>query len=194
MGPYFGDHTVTLVLFLVTVVTWIGLELRQSVKRRAEAELSDRGSYFVARAGVGAGWIVAALSPSRLPGAAIGGEPVIFAVGFVVAWAGIGLRWWAFHTLGRYFTFRVQTSPDQPVISNGPYRVLRHPGYAGVELVLIGMGLLYDNWIGVAATLIFPMLGLANRIRVEERALNDALGEPYRAFASTRKRMIPFVW
>ena len=36
MGPYYGDHVVTLVLFLVTVATWLGLELRQSVKRRSD--------------------------------------------------------------------------------------------------------------------------------------------------------------
>jgi protein-S-isoprenylcysteine O-methyltransferase Ste14 len=194
MGPYYSDHTVTLVLFLVTVGTWLVLEVRQSLKRRVEAEVRDRGSYFVARAGVGAGWLVAALSPSWLSGAAIGAEPFVFILGLVIAWLGIGLRWCAFHTLGRYFTFRVQTSADQPVISSGPYRLLRHPGYTGVELVLIGLGFLYDNWLAVAATAIFPLLGLVNRIRVEERALNAALGESYRSFASTRKRMIPFVW
>src|SRR5580765_2460946 len=129
----------TRLLFAVTVVTWIGLEFRQSLGRRREARLADRGSYLVTRVCVGAGLVVAAFATSVVPDAAIGGQPAPFVVGLVVAWAGIALRWWSFHSLGRYFTFRVQTSADQPVISSGPYRVLRHPGYSGAELEFLGL-------------------------------------------------------
>jgi protein-S-isoprenylcysteine O-methyltransferase Ste14 len=48
--------------------------------------------------------------------------------------------------LGHYFTFTVMTSANQPVITTGPYRVLRHPSYAGILLVLAGIGLSYGNW------------------------------------------------
>ena len=176
------------------MATWIGLELRQSLRRRTDAQVSDRGSLVITRICVGVGLLVAALAPSRVPSAAIGAEPFTFILGLVVSWAGIGLRWWSFHTLGQYFTFKVQTSADQPVISTGPYRLLRHPGYTGAELELLGLGLLYGNWIGVLALVTFPMIGLVNRIRIEEQALCGELGDSYRSYASTRKRMIPFVW
>ena len=39
-----------------------------------------------------------------------------------------------------------------------------------------------------------PLAGLMNRIRVEEAALAAALGPAYMMYASTRKRLIPFVW
>jgi hypothetical protein len=48
--------------------------------------------------------------------------------------------------LGRFFTFTAQTSPDQPVISAGPCRVISHPGYAGCLLAIVGVGFLFDNW------------------------------------------------
>jgi protein-S-isoprenylcysteine O-methyltransferase Ste14 len=38
------------------------------------------------------------------------------------------------------------------------------------------------------------LIGLAVRMRVEERALAAALGEPYRAYMLRTKRIIPFVW
>jgi protein-S-isoprenylcysteine O-methyltransferase Ste14 len=100
---------------------------------------------------VTAGWLVTALYATEVPRAAIGGPPIAFVLGLVAAWSGIALGWSAFHVLGELFTFHVTTSADQPVIDSGPYRVLRHPGYTGIALVLIGMGLLYGNWIGVAA-------------------------------------------
>jgi protein-S-isoprenylcysteine O-methyltransferase Ste14 len=80
------------------------------------------------------------------------------------------------------------------VISSGPYHLLRHPGYTGAELEFLGLGFLYGNWAGVAALAVLPMIGLIYRIRVEEDALDAALGERYRTYASSRKRMIPFVW
>jgi protein-S-isoprenylcysteine O-methyltransferase Ste14 len=63
------------------------------------------------------------------------------------------------------------------VISNGPYRVLCHPSY---ELAFIGVGLMYGNWISVAALTLLPLIGIVNRIRVEEKALFSALGDDYR--------------
>jgi protein-S-isoprenylcysteine O-methyltransferase Ste14 len=82
-------------------------------------------------------------------------------------------------------------APASPV---GPYRLLRHPGYAGIALILIGISLLYGTWIGLAAMTTVPTGGLVNRIRVEERALNTELAPKYIAYAARRKRMIPYVW
>jgi protein-S-isoprenylcysteine O-methyltransferase Ste14 len=191
--PYYGAHPGTQIVFGATVAAWVVLETRQGLKRRPDAQMSDHGSHLIARAGVMGGWLVA-VAATHVPGAAIGTEPLCFLIGLAAAWAGIALRLWSFRTLGRYFTFRVQTRVDQPVISSGPYRFVRHPGYTGLELALLGFALLLGTWIGVVAMAVLPMMGLWNRIRVEERALTAALGEPYRAFAATRKKMIPFVW
>jgi protein-S-isoprenylcysteine O-methyltransferase Ste14 len=63
-----------------------------------------------------------------------------FVVGMALLIAGAGLRWWSFWALGQYFTFTVDVSPDQQVITAGPYRVLRYPGHAGGLLAMIGIG------------------------------------------------------
>jgi protein-S-isoprenylcysteine O-methyltransferase Ste14 len=115
-------------------------------------------------------------------------------VALVLLWAGIALRQWSFRTLGRYFTFTIETSSDQPVIATGPYRVLRHPSYTGLLLVLIGIGLLLGNWLSLLAVAVAATSAMVYRIGVEERALEKALGDRYRQFASTRKRLIPYVW
>ena len=49
--------------------------------------------------------------------------------------AGLVLRGWSFKTLGDYFTFTVIVSTDQPVVTAGPYRLLRHPSYSGILLM-----------------------------------------------------------
>ncbi len=118
--------------------------------------------------------------------------PLAFGAGLGLMFAGIGSRWWCFRTLGQYFTFTVMTSAGQPVINAGPYHILRHPSYAALLLVLIGVGLTYGNWLSLIALTILPLAGLMNRIRVEEAALVAAIGPAYRMYAATQKRLIPF--
>ena len=109
-------------------------------------------------------------------------------------WGGVFLRFWSFHTLGRYFTFTVQTSSDQPVISSGPYRVIRHPSYAGLLLIFVAVGVFIGNWWSLAGLIVAVGGGLVFRIRVEERALMQNLGEGYRVYAATHKRLVPLIW
>ncbi|MEI9901152.1 MAG: isoprenylcysteine carboxylmethyltransferase family protein [Hyphomicrobium sp.] len=40
------------------------------------------------------------------------------------------VRYWVIASLGRYWTHRVITLPDAPVVRAGPYRYLNHPNYA----------------------------------------------------------------
>jgi protein-S-isoprenylcysteine O-methyltransferase Ste14 len=86
------------------------------------------------------------------------------------------------------------TSADQPVITSGPYRFVRHPSYAGIVLVLTGIGITYGNWLSLAALALVPLIGFVYRIHVEEAALAATLGSRYTSYAAGRKRLIPFVW
>jgi protein-S-isoprenylcysteine O-methyltransferase Ste14 len=127
------------------------------------------------------------------PGATIGG-PWLFALGVVIGWLGLLLRWWAFVTLGKYFTVVVTTSENQPVVDSGPYRVLRHPSYTGLLLAVAGCGLMLGNWVGTAGAVVVISIALIYRLRIEERALIAELGNRYRDFAASRARLIPHVW
>ncbi len=119
----------------------------------------------------------------------------------VAAWCGLGLLWaaralrqWSFWTLGRYFTFTVQTSSDQAVITSGPYRFVRHPAYSALLLAAAAGGLYVGNWLSLVALVAAVTAGLVYRITVEERALSNDVGAAYREYAATHKRLVPFVW
>jgi len=87
-----------------------------------------------------------------------------------------------------------QIESDRNGCATGPYRVLRHPSYTGLLLVLVGIGLLLGNWLSLLAVAVAATAALVYRIGVEERALEAALGDRYREYAATRKRLIPYVW
>ena len=85
-------------------------------------------------------------------------------------------------------------SPDQVVVSRGPYRALRHPSYTGLLAAFLGGGLMFGNALGAAASFLVILAALIQRLLREERALVDALGDEYLAFAKERARLVPFVW
>jgi protein-S-isoprenylcysteine O-methyltransferase Ste14 len=194
MKPYFAGHGLPTVLFALTVAVWIVIEVLQALKRRPEASSADRGSLLILRICAIVAFVLAGLGLARVPAASVADGNVLFGMGLAVMWCGIGLRFWSFRTLGRYFTFTVMTSADQPVVSTGPYRFVRHPGYSGILLVLAGIGATYGNWLSLAALALIPLIGFIHRIHVEEAALSAALGGAYTSYASGRKRLIPFVW
>jgi protein-S-isoprenylcysteine O-methyltransferase Ste14 len=97
-------------------------------------------------------------------------------------------------TLGRFFPYQITIQPGHQVVTNGPYRHLRHPACTAIALILAGIALACDDiWSLVAATALSGA-SLAVRIRAEERQLTQALGAEYQHFAAGRKRLVPGVW
>jgi protein-S-isoprenylcysteine O-methyltransferase Ste14 len=182
-------------LYYAVVILWLGSEVAIGVRSvlAPRGRRSDRWSGLVLIAGVYLAVALGMAASSRDPSFAMTvGRPELFALGLVLASAGIALRWYAVVTLGRFFTTRVQTTDDQVVVESGPYRVIRHPSYTGLLLTILGILLCSTNWISLACFLVV-VPGFAYRIRVEERALIDALGDPYRDYMLRTRRLVPFV-
>ena len=95
--------------------------------------------------------------------------------------------------MGRYFTVDVASEASQPVIDVGPYRLVRHPSYAGILLALFGFALTLGNWAGLFAMLVLPAAAFAYRIRVEEAARLSTLGESYARYMHRTWRLIPYL-
>jgi methyltransferase len=104
---------------------------------------------------------------------AIGGpaRPEMLAVGLAVFGFAKALKIWAISTLGVRWTFRVLVIPGAPLVTSGPYALLRHPNYIAVAGELIGMAALVHAPItGMLSVLGFGAL-LVRRTAVEDRAL-----------------------
>jgi protein-S-isoprenylcysteine O-methyltransferase Ste14 len=193
MKPYVETHSIGAVWLVVWVTAGL-IELSGALRRRPEATRRDRGSLVVIRVCAIPAVVLLLLSPKIAPAAEIHPPLVSVVAGIVIFAAGEALRVWAKVALGRYFTYTVQTSGDQPVITSGPYRVLRHPSYTGILLMVIGAGATWGNWLGLGALTLMTLVGLSYRIHVEEKALLNDLGDRYRSYAEDHKRLIPFVW
>jgi len=117
-----------------------------------------------------------------------------FWTGIAMLISGSLLRRHCFRVLGKYFTGDVDARAEQPVIDRGAYRWIRHPSYTGGMLLFTGIGVALGNWLSVLILAATMTAVYTYRVRVEERALLETLGEPYRKFMQSRKRFIPYVY
>lgn len=193
LKPYIESHSIDRVWIAVVGIAGV-IEVAGAFRRREEATKKDRGSSIVIRVCAIPGVALLLLAPRIAPAGEIHPPVVSAVVGITIFSAGEALRVWSKVALGRYFTYTVMTSGDQPVITTGPYRFVRHPSYAGILLMAIGAGATWGNWLGLFGLAASVLVGLIYRINVEERALLEELGDRYRAYAERHKRLIPFVW
>ncbi len=197
MSP--NSYSYLYVLLFWAVFAWIFLPefllIIRSERRAAVLSSSDAGSLLVILLGFGVAVLVAArlatVPTLRWPASDL---RTISIVGLVVAVAGSLLRRHCRRVLGRYFTANVAVQANQPVIVTGAYTWMRHPSYAGGILINTGIGIALGSWASALLLLAVSTVVYCYRIRVEERALMATIGESYRVFANTRKRLIPYVY
>lgn len=197
MHPIYSGNATATVLFTGLVAVWVTGEVvvRVRSRLRSGAERRDRGSYLVIAGSLLLGFAGgAALASAAFPDAAFGEEqPALMVAVLVMLALGVALRLYAVVVLGRFFTVTVMVGGDQRLIDTGPYRYVRHPSYTGLLLAITGILLSWGNWAALLGLL--PILaGVGYRIRVEERALTEQLGEVYSAYVRRTHLLIPFVF
>jgi protein-S-isoprenylcysteine O-methyltransferase Ste14 len=115
-------------------------------------------------------------------------------VGLGLMVSGIGLRAWANTTLGAFYTRTLRVTTDQQLIEQGPYRVLRHPGYSGSILLWIGGGLATTNWLVTTVITIVTSSAYSYRIRAEEAMLAQTFGAAYQAYQQRTWKLLPRIY
>jgi protein-S-isoprenylcysteine O-methyltransferase Ste14 len=88
---------------------------------------------------------------------------------------------------------RIQEDRGQEVITSGPYRFVRHPGYIGWILFFLFSGLALGSWLSVLPTLVVVAVTIRRTV-IEDRMLHGSL-KGYTEYAqNVRYRLIPGVW
>jgi protein-S-isoprenylcysteine O-methyltransferase Ste14 len=129
-----------------------------------------------------------------IPSAALPHPARLFAAGVALMVVGRLLRRHCFRMLGKNFTGAVVVTPDQSVVERGAYRWVRHPSYTAGAILFLGVGLALANWISIAVLMTVVPIVYGYRVLVEERALAQVIGDPYRQYMLRTKRFVPFVF
>lgn len=112
-------------------------------------------------------------------------------LGAVLIFAGNLLFIWSHRALGRNWTPFLEIRKGHTLVTNGPYRFVRHPMYVAIFLIGIGVSLLSANLI-VALSYMLPMTNMyLFRIYDEEKMMAEQFGDEYRKYMQNTGRLIP---
>ncbi len=113
--------------------------------------------------------------------------------GLILAAFGYGMVFWSGLALGRMYSQEVTIQEQHRLVTDGPYRLVRHPRYLGVIALAIGLSLLFRSWIGLAE--VVPLAAvLLFRIRDEEALMHKEFGPTWEAYCRRSWRLLPGVF
>ena len=129
-----------------------------------------------------------AVIPNRVPvwfaGQRAVGTAIVFAGAALMCWALVWFRSWR---------FRAQLDAGHELATGGPFAIVRHPIYEGLNLLAIGTAIWIPTtltWVAVA----LMVVGSDLRGRAEERVLEKTFGQRYRDYCSRTRRFIPGIY
>ncbi|HEX3014435.1 MAG TPA: isoprenylcysteine carboxylmethyltransferase family protein [Methanobacterium sp.] len=113
-------------------------------------------------------------------------------LGLVMAILASYVSFWAM-SVNSYFECTVIIQKGQQVCKSGPYRVVRHPGYAAGIISVLAAPLILGSWWGLVPSTMLAIM-IAIRTLLEDRTLQKEL-QGYKEYAkTTRYRLIPWIW
>ena len=113
--------------------------------------------------------------------------------GLFLFFAGSLFRLAAVFVLGRRFSGLVAIQPDHQLTTDGLYRYIRHPSYAGLIASTLGLVLIFRSAIGLIFVILL-FLFLVSRMNDEERFLEAHFGEEYRNYRLKTRRLVPLIY
>jgi len=98
----------------------------------------------------------------------------------------------AVRTLGRQWSLAARLVDAHQLVTDGPYRRVRHPIYAGMFAMLIATGVIFSHWLALAAAIPLFYAGTLVRTRIEDRLLRAQFGEAFEAYARAVPSLFPW--
>lgn len=115
-------------------------------------------------------------------------------VGLVIFAGGIVLYSAAMWALRGSYRVRLGVEAGQRLVTSGPYRLVRHPGYLSYIVSLMGIGLALSSLSALGLTVLVTLF-LLWRIKHEEEMLVAEFGKEYKVYMQrTKWRLIPLAY
>jgi protein-S-isoprenylcysteine O-methyltransferase len=110
--------------------------------------------------------------------------------GLFIAVAGFGFAFWARLTLGRNWSSTVTVKEDHQLIRRGPYRIVRHPIYAGLILASLGTAIGYGR-VQCLIGLLLIFFAFQMKWKTEERFMQEQFGGEYQKYRREVSAIVP---
>jgi len=111
--------------------------------------------------------------------------------GLLLLAGGTAFNIWGRRHLKHNWADHVRIYDNQSLVTDGPYRIVRHPLYASLIWMIYGASLAYLSPLAALenALVFYPMM--LYRARLEEAALAGTFGDAYRRYSQQTGRFLP---
>lgn len=120
-------------------------------------------------------------------------SPVVSWIGVAVTAAGIAFMLWARLVLAGNWSGNVTVKESHTLVVRGPYRLVRHPIYAGITLASAGTALAVGE-VHAAVGVVLVLAGWRLKWPVEERFMLEEFGSRYAEYRERVSALIPGIW
>src|SRR5262245_46504178 len=103
-----------------------------------------------------------------------------------------GLRAWSIRSLGKYWSSRVVVPHDLKPVTEGPYRLIRHPNYLSMTLELVALSFMHTAYLSGTVVTLLCLGAVITRISREEATLLQV--PAYREAMKDKARLIPGIY
>jgi protein-S-isoprenylcysteine O-methyltransferase Ste14 len=111
--------------------------------------------------------------------------------GITILLVSLWLFYWVHKILGRNWSPVLEIQKDHKLITEGPYKRVRHPMYTQTWLLVIGQFLILSNWIAGTAGIITWAILYFIRVPKEEEMMLEEFGEEYQEYMGKTGRLLP---
>ena len=184
--PAFTGLVVAVGLFRLIELN-ISQRRRRGLRARGATPVPEK--HFLAMVLLHAGILCGSIAEAWLAARPV--IPWLAGTALALVFAASLLRWWVIATLGPHWNVKIMASLSLGVVTDGPYRFVRHPNYVAVFVELLALPLVHGAYLTAALGAAAHVWVLAQRIRAEEEVL---LADPvYRDRMGGKPRFLPRV-
>ncbi len=162
----------------------------EDIQEKSESSTAQRFASLLALLGLIA-TIVYIVNPAWIAWASLPLPDWLRWLGLIIVIAGFGLLQWSQNTLGANWSDAARLMEDHQMVTDGPYRRIRHPIYTSFLLILCPTILISANWLVGGLWILMMAIDINARIQTEERLLITRYGDRYRQYMGETGRVLP---
>jgi protein-S-isoprenylcysteine O-methyltransferase Ste14 len=185
----------TYVVLVLLLNAFAAIRIPEVGKSRGEQKTTVRRQHFAVILLQVFSLSVTLLGPfcDRRAIAIVAGLDIVRYAGLVLYVFGFLIMHMAEACLGKQFSLEVAIQAGHRLVTDGPYRYLRHPRYLGIIIFAAGIALTFRSWLALTLDGAIVLV-LLWRIRDEESLMLQEFGKDWVTYSAKTWRLLPFLY